>query len=317
MGRKCPSTVTVNGSVLFTPSAGTINIQGNVAGLTINGIYQGRANTDPADPELIIGLNLTNPTVLGGGHRAGEVIEDANISVGKDILGFDIAHGVFNSLITAGVLIDGSQENGSAGGSNIGADGVTDSIFDSPQILAGSEIKNFEINGNVQSGLGHRIPRRRASPPEIIAGEDRDGTWSSGGVIDNFQFTGACSSAPCWPRASSRMAATALQTTDFPLRHRSNTPAYLAGTWRAHQLQRIPPASSTPARSPPTIRNANYGSCVSYFNETITTPPHPGAPADVVASPSYDLRVTCPRPREHPARSDQPQLRTPPRCRLP
>jgi len=178
--------LTINGSLLFTPSAGTITVQGNLAGLTINGIYQGRANTSMASPEFIVGLDLTNPTVLGGAAGQGS-IEGANISVGKDILGFDVAHGVFNSLITAGVLIDGAPQNAAAGG-NISPDG-TDAVFDS-QILAGQTINNFEIDGNVHSDWVTN-PTPTGLPTRIIAGEDRQGNWTSNGVIDNFQITGA------------------------------------------------------------------------------------------------------------------------------
>ena len=49
-------------------------------------------------------------------------VRSANIAVGKDIVGLNIQHGIFNSLITAGVLIDGSPQNSSSGG-NIGPDG--------------------------------------------------------------------------------------------------------------------------------------------------------------------------------------------------
>jgi hypothetical protein len=180
------NTVTVNGDVRFTPSAGTITIGGNVAGLTINGIYRGRSNTSMSSPELTIGLNLSDFTVLGGASGQGG-IENANISVGKQILGLDIVHGIFNSLLTAGVLIDGSPQSASAGG-NAGADG-TDAIFDS-QILSGSEINHITINGNVDSDWV-RNPTPTGLPTRIVAGENRNGTFVSGGLIDNFQITGS------------------------------------------------------------------------------------------------------------------------------
>ena len=185
VGRSINS-LSIGGSLLFTPSAGTITVQGNVAGLTINGIYQGRANTNMASPEFIVGLNLTDPTVLGGAAEQG-AIENANISVGKDITGMNVAHGIFNSLITAGVLIDGTPQNMAAGG-NVGPDG-TDAIFDS-QILAGVEINNFQINGSVDSDWV-RNPTPTGLPTRIIAGENRQGAFASGGLIDNFQITGA------------------------------------------------------------------------------------------------------------------------------
>jgi hypothetical protein len=179
------NTVTVNGSVLFTPSAGTIAIQGNVAGLTINGIYQGRANLSASSPELSIGLNLSNFTVLGGAAGQGGV-ENANIAVGKQILGLNIVHGIFNSLITAGVLIDGGAQSTASGG-NAGADG-TDAIFDS-QILSGGEINHITINGNVHSDWVTN-PNPTGLPTRIIAGEARSGAFTNGGLIDNFQITG-------------------------------------------------------------------------------------------------------------------------------
>jgi hypothetical protein len=179
------STLTINGGVLFTPSAGTITLKGNVAGLTINGIYQGRGNTNTLSPELIVGLNLNDPSVLGGAAGQGSIV-NANIQVGKSILGFDVAHGIFNSLITAGVLIDGAPENSSANG-NIGPDGTT-AVFDS-QILAGSEINHFEIVGDVKSDWVTN-PNPTGFPTRIVAGETAQGDFSNGGMIDNFQITG-------------------------------------------------------------------------------------------------------------------------------
>ena len=123
--------------------------------------------------------------------------------MGKDIVGLNIQHGIFNSLITAGVLIDGSPQNSSSGG-NIGPDG-SDAIFDS-QILAGVQIKNLLINGNVTSDyVTNPKPNPTGYPTRIVAGEvlenrapGRDsqggfpqGTFTSAGNIDNFQITGA------------------------------------------------------------------------------------------------------------------------------
>ena len=141
-------------------------------------------------------------TVLGGSSNLGGV-RSANIAVGKDIVGLNIQHGIFNSLITAGVLIDGSPQNSSSGG-NIGPDG-SDAIFDS-QLLAGVQIKNLLINGNVTSDyVTNPKPNPTGYPTRIVAGEvleDRapgrdsqggfpQGTFTSGGNIDNFQITGS------------------------------------------------------------------------------------------------------------------------------
>lgn len=175
----------VNGDVRFTPSAGTISVRGNLVNFNVNGAYRGRAITSASSPELIVGLDLTNFTVLhGGGGQAG--IEDANIDVGKSIVGLDIRHGIFHSLVTAGVLIDGAPQNASGGG-NVGPDGV-EAILNT-ELRAGLQVKNFLINGNVKSDFVTN-PRPRGFPTRIIAGEDRQGNFLTGGNIDNFQITG-------------------------------------------------------------------------------------------------------------------------------
>ena len=81
-------------------------VGGNLNSLAINGLYQGKGT---ASTDLAVGLNLNGFTVLGGGAGKGGV-QGANIDVAKDITGLDIRHGIFNSLITAGVLIDGSPK---------------------------------------------------------------------------------------------------------------------------------------------------------------------------------------------------------------
>ena len=98
--------------------SGHVVIAGNLNSLTVTGIFQGQG-TSAID--LSVGLNLTNFTVLGGSSNLGGV-RSANIDVAKSILGLDVPHGIFNSFITADLLIDGSPQNNSAGG-NLGADG--------------------------------------------------------------------------------------------------------------------------------------------------------------------------------------------------
>ena len=193
------NSLTVTGNLLVNPGSGGIVVGGNLNGLTVNGIFQGQG-TSAID--LSVGLDLTNFTVLGGSSNLGGV-RSANIAVGKDIVGLNIQHGIFNSLITAGVLIDGSPQNSSSGG-NIGPDG-SDAIFDS-QLLAGVQIKNLLINGNVTSDyVTNPKPNPTGYPTRIVAGEvleDRapgrdsqggfpQGTFTSAGNIDNFQITGA------------------------------------------------------------------------------------------------------------------------------
>ncbi len=170
-----------------------------VASRSRNGIFQGQG-TSAID--LSVGLNLNGLTVLGGSANQGG-IQSANIAVGKDIVGLNIQHGIFNSLITAGVLIDGSPQKSSSGG-NIGADGI-DAIFDS-EILAGAQIINLTINGDVTSDyVTNPSPPPTGYPTRIVAGEvltDRapgrdsqggfpQGTFTSGGNIDNFQILGS------------------------------------------------------------------------------------------------------------------------------
>ena len=145
--------------------SGQVVIAGNLNSLTVSGIFQGQG-TSAID--LSVGLNLTNFTVLGGSSNLGGV-RSANIAVGKDIVGLNIQHGIFNSLITAGVLIDGSPQNSSSGG-NIGPDG-SDAIFDS-QLLAGVQIKNLLINGDVKSDyVTNPKPNPTGYPTRIVAGE--------------------------------------------------------------------------------------------------------------------------------------------------
>jgi hypothetical protein len=173
---------------------GQFKVGGNLSNLTVSGFFQGQG-TSAID--LSVGLNLTNFTVLGGSSNLGSV-RSANIDVSKDIAGLDIRHGIFNSLITAGVLIDGSPQNSSSGG-NIGPDGA-DAIFDS-QLLAGVQIKNLLINGNVTSDyVTNPKPNPTGYPTRIVAGEvleDRapgkhpQGNFTSAGNIDNFQITGS------------------------------------------------------------------------------------------------------------------------------
>ena len=56
--------------------------------------------------DLFVGLNLGLFQVLGGGlNQSG--VDQVDVEVGKNIQGIDVPHGIFNSFITAGVLIDG------------------------------------------------------------------------------------------------------------------------------------------------------------------------------------------------------------------
>jgi hypothetical protein len=174
------------GNIQFTPSAGAsaINVGGGLTNLVVTGIFQGKGTSTI---DLNVGTNLTNFTVLHGSANLGSV-RNANINVAKSIVGLNIAHGIFNSLITAGVSIDGTMAQSSAAGGNIGPDGA-DAVFDS-QILAGVQIVNLTINGNVRSDYVTN-PNPTGYPTRILAGAERGGNFTSGGNIDNFQITGA------------------------------------------------------------------------------------------------------------------------------
>lgn len=177
--------LTVGGDVLVAPGGGSISVGGNLENLKVTGAFEGKGSSSSTD--LVVGLSLSNLSVLGGGADKGG-IQGANIDVGKSILGLDVSHGIFNSFITAGVSIDGNGQGGSSGNSNVGADGV-DAVFDS-EIRAGLDIFNLKLGGDVRSDWVTN-PNPTGYRTRIIAGETRRGTFTSGGVIDNFQITGA------------------------------------------------------------------------------------------------------------------------------
>jgi hypothetical protein len=173
--------LTVNGNILVASGA-SISTGGDLTKLTVNGVFIGQGSPTVAD--LNVGLNLGALNVLGGGAGEG-AIESANINAGKNILGLNVPHGIFDSIITAGVLIDGGTPG--AGG-NVGADGA-DAVVNS-RILAGVEINHLTLGGNVRSTFAVN-PQSPGYPTRIVAGEDRFGNFTSGGNIDNFQITGA------------------------------------------------------------------------------------------------------------------------------
>jgi hypothetical protein len=174
------SSLTVNGDLTESGKA-TITVGGNLSNLTVNGAYTG--NNSPNTIDLSVGLDLGALTVLSGGAGQGG-LRDANINVAKSILGLNIPHGIFDSWITAGVLIDG----GTASTVQIGPDGA-DAVVNS-DIRAGVEINHLTIGGNVISTFVAN-PKSAGYPTRIVAGEDRIGNYTAGGQIDNFQITGA------------------------------------------------------------------------------------------------------------------------------
>ncbi len=177
--------LTVNGNLTAAPSGGEITVGGNLTNLTVNGAFVGKGRPSTV-PDLMVGLNLASLNVLGGGANLGG-IQNANIEIGKSLLGLNVPHGIFNSFITAGVSIDGGS-NGAAGG-NVGPDGV-DAIYNS-DIRAGLSINHLTIGGDVRSTWAVNPTTSTGYRTRIIAGETRDGNFISGGNIDNFQITGA------------------------------------------------------------------------------------------------------------------------------
>ncbi len=173
-------------------SNGSIKIGGNLNNLTVDGFFRGKGTSAVGGvfqkgisaPDLIVGLDLSNLKVLGGGADMGG-LQGVNFNVGKDIAGMDVRHGIFNSFMFAGVLIDGSPI---PTGGNIGPDG-SDAVVDS-EIRAGAEINHFVINGNVRSNFASNS-NASGYRTRIVAGEDLDGNFTSSGNIDNFQITGA------------------------------------------------------------------------------------------------------------------------------
>jgi hypothetical protein len=166
--------MSVFGNLTFTPSAGTIAVGGNLNTLTINGYYQGRGI---ATPELTVGLNLTNLSVAHSIPGQGG-ISNASIAVGKSIIGLDVSHGIFNSLITAGVDIQNTT---------VGPDG-NDAVFDS-MITAGDQISQLQISGNVRSD-DVTNPNPTGYRTRIVAGEDAQGNFTQGGSITGAVITG-------------------------------------------------------------------------------------------------------------------------------
>jgi hypothetical protein len=175
------NSLTINGDLRVAPGTGdaAVSVGGNLTALTVNGVLAGQGSKTARD--LVVGLDLSRLTVLGGTPGLGG-IQNANIDVGKSLLALNVSHGIFNSLITAGVLI-----NGGTGGSSVGPDGL-DAVLNS-QLLAGQSILNLTIGGDVRSTFATN-PDSTGYPTRIVAGEDRQGNFLSGGLIDNFQITG-------------------------------------------------------------------------------------------------------------------------------
>jgi hypothetical protein len=180
--------LTVNGNVNVDPSGGEVVVGGNLNAFVVNGYFQG--NGTPA-PDLSVGLNLRHLIVTGGGADKGG-LRNASIDVAKCIqvssdpadpyhsfAALDVQHGIFDSLITAGVCIDGV---------NVGPDGVI--ALQNSQLLAGVSIRNLGFQGDVVSDFPTN-PSHTGYPTRIIAGELRSGKFNAGADVTNLAITGA------------------------------------------------------------------------------------------------------------------------------
>ncbi len=163
--------LTVGGN-LTTGAGSTIRVGGNLAALAVGGTITGQ----DGGVDMTVGLDLNNFSVAGGAANAGGV-ENFNLDVGKNIVGLNVAHGLFNDFITAGVLITNV---------NVGADGPV-AVFDT-EIRAGVQITNAAFNGDVKSDRPINPLGRRT---RIIAGEDRLGGFEIGGNMVNVTVSGS------------------------------------------------------------------------------------------------------------------------------
>lgn len=167
--------LTVGGDVQSNPVASGIVVGGNLNQMLVTGIFHGQGSTTVSD--LGVGLDLGNLTVLGGAAGAGG-IQFAFINVQKSINQLTVPHGIFQSIIRAGV---------STNNMTVGADGTT-ALYNS-EIDAGVSISNATFNGDVTSGF----PTGDSSgfPTRIIAGKLTDGTYVAGGTINNLVINGS------------------------------------------------------------------------------------------------------------------------------
>ena len=173
------SSLSVGGN-LQTSAGGEVDVLGNLGVLSVTGIIAGKGTDD-----IVVGGNLGQLTDLGGGNNAFS-LQGVDVDVSRSIQGLDVRSGISESLITAGTLIAGGTPGAGSNGWNIGPSGTV-AVFDT-QILAGFEILNITIGGDVESDLPENPATGRVT--RIVAGEDSNGNFSSGGIIDQFQILG-------------------------------------------------------------------------------------------------------------------------------
>ncbi len=173
------ASVDVSGD-LDLSAGGVLRVLGDLGSLEVDGIIRGDGIEDE---DIRVDLTLGSLRVAGGG-RTLPSIANLDLDAGKAITGLDIVHGIFESFITAGVLIDGGTPT-LLQDANIGPDGPT--TLRNSEIRAGVQIRNLTFGGDVISDRSITSGR----PTRIVAGLERNGTQLSGARIDNFQITGA------------------------------------------------------------------------------------------------------------------------------
>ncbi len=253
------SALTVHGNLSIAPTGSEIAVGGDLTNLTVDGAFTGQGSSTAID--LQVGLNLGQLTVSGGGAGLGG-LRNANINVDKSILGLNIVHGIFNSLITAGVTITGGTPPSS--GNNIGADG-TDAILNS-QLLASVSIVNLEIGGDVVSTFAVN-PNSTGYPTRIIAGETPAATYAQGGLSDNFQTTGTLNDSVLAASVAPSGGDGTLPLNGYNVPAPPTPPP--GGTYDAPAGMIAGGTVGTPIEYP------NWTE-LNYFNETLTPPYPPG-----------------------------------------
>jgi hypothetical protein len=167
------------GSDLQTSGGGQVKVGGDFGTLNVTGDIQGKGNQD-----IVVGDDLGQLNVFGGGGNV-YGLTDVNIAASDSIQGIDIRNGITGSLITAGVLVNGGTPGTGSNGWNIGRLGHV-AVLDS-QILAGFEIQNLIIGGDVQSDAPSNAAGQAT---RIVAGEFPQNTYAASGMIDTFQIIG-------------------------------------------------------------------------------------------------------------------------------
>jgi len=93
------SELSVSGNLIVNPAGSGIVVNGELAGLTVDGIFQGQGGiAAPTLFDLGVGLTLNGLTILGGNSSLNGLI-NANIRAGSSISGVDIVYGTVNSTI--------------------------------------------------------------------------------------------------------------------------------------------------------------------------------------------------------------------------